>query len=127
MKQKNRIISNVQYMIKEKENQEKEKENLLKEITKLKNVISKLTIKNNVKKEFFEGFSKETKNTINNVAKEEGGGLNLNKELNMYCFKKIEKPIEFKEEEPMKNNIIEDKKETNNEKKGKEKIENKNY
>ena len=45
----------------------------------------------------------------------------------MYCFKKIEKPIEFKEEEPMKNNIIEDKKETNNEKKGKEKIENKNY
>ena len=32
-------------MIKEKENQEKEKENLLKEITKLKSVISKLTIK----------------------------------------------------------------------------------
>ena len=45
----------------------------------------------------------------------------------MYCFKKIEKPIEIKEEEPMKNNIIEDKKETINEKKGKEKIENKNY
>ena len=45
MKQKSRIISNVQYMIKEKENQEKEKENLLKEIIKLKNVISKLTIK----------------------------------------------------------------------------------
>ena len=65
MKQKSRIISNVQYMIKEKENQEKEKENLLKEITKLKNAISELTIKNNIKKEFFEGLSKETKNTIN--------------------------------------------------------------
>ena len=32
MKQKSRIISNVQYMIKEKENQEKAKDNLLKEI-----------------------------------------------------------------------------------------------
>ena len=62
-----------------------------------------LTIKNNVKKEFFEGLSKETKNTINNVAKEEGGEINLNEELNMYCFKKIEKPIEIKEEEPIKN------------------------
>ena len=63
-----------------------------------------------LKKNFFEGLSKETKNTINNVAKEEGGELNLNEELNMYCFKKIEKPIEIKEEEPIKNNIIEDKK-----------------
>ena len=125
MKQKSRIISNVQYMIKEKENQEKEKENLLKEITKLKNAISELTIKNNIKKEFFEGLSKETKNTINNVAKEEGGEINLNEELNMYCFKKIEKPIEIKEEEPIKNNKIEDKKETSNEKEEKEKIEKK--
>ena len=102
MKQKSRIISNVQYIIKEKDNEEKSKNNLLKEIKKLKSTISELTIKNNVNKEFYEGLTKETKNIINSIAKEEGGELTLNQELNMYCFKEIEKPQEIKEEEEEK-------------------------
>ena len=99
MKQKSRILSIVQFMIKEKDNEEKSKNNLLKEIKKLKNTISELTIKNNINKEFFEGLTKDTKNIINIIAKEEGGELILNQELNKYCFKEIEKPKEIKEEE----------------------------
>ena len=106
MKQKSRIISNVQYIIKEKENEEKIKENLIKEINKLKSAISELTIKNNVKKELFDGLSKDTKNIIKNIAKEEGGEINLNEELNMYCFKEIPKPIVIKEEEKKEENKI---------------------
>ena len=99
MKQKSRIISNVQYMIKEKENEEKMKENFIKEINKLKSAISELTIKNNVSKELFDKLSKDTKIIINNIAKEEGGEMNLNEELNMYCFKEVPKPVVIKEEE----------------------------
>ena len=106
MKQKSRIISNVQYMIKEKENEEKIKENFIKEINKLKSAISELTIKNNMNKEFFEGLSKETKNIINNIAKDEGGEIKLNEELNKYCFKEIPKPIVIKEEEKKEENKI---------------------
>ena len=139
MKQKTRIISNVQYMIKEKDNQEKLKDNLFNQINKLKNAIAEITIKNNVKKDLFEGLSKETKNIINDIAKEKGGEINLNEELNMYCFKQVEKPAEIKKEEEVKNKIeqkeeikIEEKKDENqiiikNENKEKEeiKIENK--
>ena len=106
MKQKSRIISNVQYMIKEKENEEKIKENFIKEINKLKSAISELTIKNNMNKEFFEGLSKDTKNIINNIAKDEGGEIKLNEELNKYCFKEIPKPIVIKEEEKKEENKI---------------------
>ena len=106
MKQKSRIISNVQYMIKEKENEEKIKENFIKEINKLKSAISELTIKNNMNKEFFEGLSKDTKNIINNIAKDEGGEIKLNEELNKYCFKEIPKPIAIKEEEKKEENKI---------------------
>ena len=106
MKQKSRIISNVQYIIKEKENEEKIKENLIKEINKLKSAISELTIKNNMNKEFFEGLSKDTKNIINNIAKDEGGEIKLNEELNKYCFKEIPKPIAIKEEEKKEENKI---------------------
>ena len=106
MKQKSRIISNVQYMIKEKENEEKIKENFIKEINKLKSAISELTIKNNMNKEFFEGLSKDTKNIISNIAKDEGGEIKLNEELNKYCFKKIPKPIVIKEEEKKEENKI---------------------
>ena len=125
MKQKSRIISNVQYMIKEKENQEKAKDNLLKEIDKLKSAIAELTIKNNVNKELFDGLSKDTKNIISDIAKEKGGEINLNEELNMYCFKEVERPIEIKEEE-IKNeeevkNIIEEKEEIKKEEKKVEK------
>ena len=116
MKQKSRILSIVQFMIKEKDNEEKSKNNLLKEIKKLKNTISELTIKNNINKEFFEGLTKDTKNIINIIAKEEGGELILNQELNKYCFKEIEKPKEIKEEEEKKaqeniNKISEEKEE----------------
>ena len=106
MKQKSRIISNVQYMIKEKENEEKIKENFIKEINKLKSAISELTIKNNMNKEFFEGLSKDTKNIISNIAKDEGGEIKLNEELNKYCFKEIPKPIVIKEEEKKEENKI---------------------
>ena len=106
MKQKSRIISNVQYMIKEKENEEKIKENFIKEINKLKSAISELTIKNNMNKEFFEGLSKDTKNIISNIAKDEGGEIKLNEELNKYCFKEIPKPIAIKEEEKKEENKI---------------------
>ena len=141
MKQKSRIISNVQYMIKEKENEEKIKENFIKEINKLKIAISELTIKNNLNKEFFEGLSKDTKNIINNIAKEEGGEIKLNEELNKYCFKELPKPIIIKEEEKKEEkNIInpaeklikeEEKKDMNNiiiknEKKQENKIKNEN-
>ena len=125
MKQKSRIISNVQYMIKEKENQEKAKDNLLKEIDKLKSAIAELTIKNNVNKELFDGLSKDTKNIISDIAKEKGGEINLNEELNMYCFKEVERPIEIKEEEIKKEeevkNIIEEKEEIKKEEKKVEK------
>ena len=106
MKQKSRIISNVQYMIKEKENEEKIKENFMKEINKLKSAISELTIKNNVNKELFEGLSKDIKNIINNIAKEEGGEIKLNEELNKYYFKELPKPIVIKEEEKKEENKI---------------------
>ena len=106
MKQKSRIISNVQYMIKEKENEEKIKENFIKEINKLKSAISELTIKNIINKEVFEGLSKDTKNIINNIAKEEGGEIKLNEELNKYCFKELPKPIVKKEEEKKEENKI---------------------
>jgi len=124
MKQKSRIISNVQYMIKEKENQEKAKDNLLKEIDKLKSTIAELTIKNNVNKELFDGLSKDAKNIINDIAKEKGGEINLNEELNMYCFKEVEKPIEIKEEEIKKEEakiVIEEKEEIKKEEKKNEK------
>ena len=125
MKQKSRIISNVQYMIKEKENQEKAKDNLLKEIDKLKSAIAELTIKNNVNKELFDGLSKDTKNIIGDIAKEKGGEINLNEELNIYCFKEVERPIEIKEEEIKKEeevkNIIEEKEEIKKEEKKVEK------
>ena len=117
LKQKTRIISNVQYMIKEKENQIKEKEAYLQEIIKLKNAIAELTIKNNVQKEIFEGLTEDTKNIINNIATEKGGEINLNEELNKYCFKEVEKPIEIKVEEPKKieenKNIILEEKDEN--------------
>ena len=114
MKQKNRIISNVQYITKEKENDEKFKDNLINEIRQLKNAISELTIKNNINKELFDGLSIDTKNVINNIAKEKGGEFNLNKELDIYIFKEIEKKSESKKEEiklneENKNIILEEK------------------
>ena len=114
MKQKNRIISNVQYITKEKENDEKFKGNLINEIKQLKNAISELTIKNNINKELFDGLSIDTKNVINNIAKEKGGEFNLNKELDIYIFKEIEKKSESKKEEiklneENKNIILEEK------------------
>ena len=128
LKQKIRIISNVQYMIKEKENQVKEKQAYLQEIDKLKNAIAELTIKNNVQKELFEGLTEDTKNIINNIATEKGGEINLNEELNKYCFKEVEKPIEIKVEEPKKieenKNIILEEKDENKKTEVKENIQN---
>ena len=128
LKQKTRIISNVQYMIKEKENQVKEKQAYLQEIDKLKNAIAELTIKNNVQKELFEGLTEDTKNIINNIATEKGGEINLNEELNKYCFKEVEKPIEIKVEEPKKieenKNIILEEKDENKKTEVKENIQN---
>ena len=129
LKQKTRIISNVQYMIKEKDNHVKEKEAYIKELDKLKNVIAELTIKNNVQKELFEGLSEDTKNIINNIAIEKGGEINLNVELNKYCFTEVEKPIEIKEEEEPKKiaenkNIILEKKDENKNQEKKENTQN---
>ena len=122
MKQKSRIISNVHYMIKEKENQKKNEENLKEQIAQLKNAISELAIKNNINKNFFESLSKETSDIIKDIANEKGGEINLNEELNMYCFKEIEKPIEIIEEE---NKLVEANDEPNN-KGDKENLEDKN-
>ena len=123
MKQKSRIISNVQYMIKEKENQEKEKDTLIQEIKKLKNAIVDLTIKNNLNKEQFEGLSNDSKNAINDIAKEEGGEMNLNEELNIFYFKEIPKSKEIKKDEIKKNEeIVEIISEKNEEKKEEKEI-----
>ena len=120
MRQKSRIISNVHYMIKEKENQKKTEDNFKEQINQLKKAISELTIKNNINKNIFESLSKETTDIIKDIAKEEGGEINLNEELNMYCFKEIEKPIEIKEEQiPQK---IEEKEEPKKEKNNEEEI-----
>ena len=109
-------------MIKEKENQKKNEENLKEQIAQLKNAISELAIKNNINKNFFESLSKETSDIIKDIANEKGGEINLNEELNMYCFKEIEKPIEIIEEE---NKLVEANDEPNN-KGDKENLEDKN-
>ena len=100
-KQKNRIISNVMYMDREKENYEKYIDKLKKENEKLKMALAEFTIKNNVNKELYESFSKETIGVIHNVAKENGGEINLDSELNMYVYKQVKEPIK-KEEETIK-------------------------
>ena len=92
IKQKNRIISNVMFIDKEKDNYEKNIEKLKKENQKIKNALAEFVIKNNVNKEFYESLSKETIEVINSLAKENSGEIKLNSESNMYTFKEIIKP-----------------------------------
>ena len=73
IKQKNRIVSNVMYIDKEKDNYVKNIDKLKKENEKLKMALAEFTINNNVNKELYENLSKETKGIINNIAKEHGG------------------------------------------------------
>ena len=101
MKQKNRIISNIMFIDREKENYEKNIDKLKKENQQLKMALAEFTINNNINKELFENFNKEIKEVINSLAKEKGGEINLDNELNMYTFKEVEKPIK-KEENLMK-------------------------
>ena len=107
IKQKNRIISNIMYIDREKENYEKNIDKLKKENEKLKMALAEFTIKNNVNKELFESFSKETIGVIHNVAKENGGEINLDSELNMYVYKQVKEPIS-KEEDIKEEDIKED-------------------
>ena len=89
MKQKTKIISNVMFIDKEKENYEKNSEKLKKENQKLKEALAELTINNNVNKEIYEKLSNETINILKNLAKEHHGEIELNSELNQYTFKQI--------------------------------------
>ena len=102
IKQKHRIISNVMFVEKEKDNYEKNIDKLKKENQKLKMALAEFAIKNNINKELYENLSKETLGVIRSIAKENGGEINLNSEINMYTFKQVEKPIK-KEEEKIEN------------------------
>ena len=98
IKQKNRIISSVMFIDKEKDNYEKNIDKLKKENEKLKMALAEFTINNNINKELYENLSKETKGIINIIAKEHCGEINLNPELNLYIFKEVEKPLKKEEE-----------------------------
>ena len=100
MKQKTRIISNVMFIDREKDNYEKNLDKLKKENQKLKMALAEFTINNNINKELYDNLNKETKGIIQNLAKEHGGKINLDQDLNIYTYKQI-KPI-TKDEENIK-------------------------
>ena len=100
MKQKTRIISNVMFIDREKDNYEKNLDKLKKENQKLKMALAEFTINNNINKELYDNLNKETKGIIQNLAKEHGGEINLDQDLNIYTYKQI-KPI-TKDEENIK-------------------------
>ena len=133
IKQKNRIISNVMFIDREKDNYEKNIDKLQKENQKLKMALSELTINNNLNKVLYESLSKQTIGVINNIAKEHGGEIGLNSELNMYVYHEVKKPkkkeeeikkeeINKKEEENIKEEIKEEKIEKKDENKEQKKV-----
>ena len=107
IKQKNRIISNVMFIDKEKESYIKNLEKLKKENQKLKMALADFTINNNINKELYDKLNKDTIGVVNNLVKEHGGEISLNEELNAYVYKQVkqvEKP-KIKEEENLEENI----------------------
>ena len=94
IKQKTRIISNVMFIDKEKENYKKNLEKLTKENQKLKEALADFIINNNINKEVYEKLNNETMSVVKNLSKEYKGEIKLNSELNQYTFNKIENKIE---------------------------------
>ena len=106
IKQKNKIISNVMFIDKEKESYIKNLEKLKKENQKLKMALSDFAINNNISKELYEKLNKDTIGVVNNLVKENDGEINLNEELNAYTYKQVkqnEKP-KVKEEDNLEEN-----------------------
>ena len=99
IKQKTRILSNVMFIDREKDIYEKNLDKLKKENEKLKEALAEFTIKNNVNKDLYESFSKQTIQVINSISKEHGGEITLNPELNVYSFHEVEIKKEEKKEE----------------------------
>ena len=87
-----------------------------KEIQNLKKALAELIMKNNLKKDVYEGLSKETAEVMKNVSKENGGKIDLNDEQTEYAFKKTKNMFE---------GIVQSKPEANKteEKKDSEKVE----
>ena len=121
----NKIISNYLYYEKEKEQYIKNINKQNKEIEKLKTIIKCLCIDNSVDKNIYEAIPKDCENVLNNLARENGGRINLNEEETKYIFKKTKnmfegisnikiKETEIKSEE--KNNEISGEKEEINKK-----------
>jgi hypothetical protein len=113
---KNRMISSVMFYEKEKEEYVKNMDKKNKEIQNLKKALAELIMKNNLKKDVYEGLSKETAEVMKNVSKENGGKIDLNEEQTEYAFKKTKNMFE---------GIVQSKPEVNKteEKKDSEKVE----
>ena len=99
IKQKTRILSNVMFIDREKDIYEKNLDKLKKENEKLKEALAEFTIKNNINKDLYESFSKQTIQVINGISKEHGGEIKLNPELNVYSFHELEIKTEDKKDE----------------------------
>ena len=91
---KNRMISSVMFYEKEKEEYVKNSDKKNKEMQILKNVIVELCIKNNLKKNIYEGLPKESIDLLNIISKENGGKITINDEGNEYIFKKTKNMFE---------------------------------
>jgi hypothetical protein len=109
---KNRMISSVMFYEKEKEEYVKNIDKKNKEIQNLKKALAELIMKNNLKKDVYEGLSKETAEVIKNVSKENGGKIDLNDEQTEYVFKKTKNMFEGIVQSKPEENKTEEKKDT---------------
>ena len=90
----NKIISNYLYYEKEKEQYIKNINKQNKEIEKLKKIIKCLCIDNPINKEIYEAIPKDCENILKNIARENGGKIDLNEEENKYIFRKTKNMFE---------------------------------
>jgi hypothetical protein len=109
---KNRMISSVMFYEKEKEEYVKNIDKKNKEIQNLKKALAELIMKNNLKKDVYEGLSKETAEVMRNVSKENGGKIDLNDEQTEYVFKKTKNMFEGIVQSKPEENKTEEKKDT---------------
>ena len=65
-----------------------------KEIEKLKKIIKCLCIDNPINKEIYEAIPKDCENILKNIARENGGKIDLNEEENKYIFRKTKNMFE---------------------------------
>jgi hypothetical protein len=121
LKQKKRILSNIMFIGREKNEYEQNLEKIRKENEKLRFALAELTINNDTSKEAFDNLSKESKVILNSIAKEYDGEFVLNQEQDKYIYKGTKKPVKPKEEkiinleEKKENQKIETKVENENE------------